>query len=51
MLLEVLVCPGPMITQFNVYYFVLILWDVALVRSPVGEDFWPVFGIGINPAL
>ena len=28
-----------MFTQLKAWYFKLLLWDTALVRSPLGEDF------------
>ena len=39
----------PVVTQFKAYCFELLLRDAALVRFPLGRNFWPVYGLGVNP--
>ena len=40
----------PVTFQFKTSCFELVMWDEAVVRSPVWKDFRPVFGIGAYPA-
>ena len=49
--LEMDLCPSLIAMQVIAWCFQLLLWDVVLVRSQVGSNFQPVYGISANPAL
>ena len=41
---------GACVTRFNAWCYQLTIRDAVLVRSPVGNNFQSVYGIGTNPA-
>ena len=38
------------IPRIEAWTYILILWDMALVRIPLADKFWPLYGVITNPA-